>query len=186
MVVEWCNVKRDENMMKKRDDHKLITDHAKFGIYIYGTWCIDCNCFSQLFHVISYFILMVTEGMITAGAGGSTAGSSSSLPKESDVNINVNPGTSAGTGITVNVHVASGSVVDESVSDIATSSSSKKKTKKKLRLLVVANRLPISVKRKLSENGSGNEYDLVPSSGGLVTALSGMMSKRYLTLVDSL
>ena len=38
------------------------------------------------------------------------------------------------------------------------------------RLIIVANRLPITVKR--TEEGS---YDLIPSAGGLVTGLSGMM-----------
>lgn len=43
-----------------------------------------------------------------------------------------------------------------------------KTTRSKLRLLVVANRLPISVKKK-----EGGGYDISPSSGGLVAALAG-------------
>lgn len=46
-------------------------------------------------------------------------------------------------------------------------------TSPKGRLIIVANRLPITVKR--TEDGA---YDLIPSSGGLVSGLAGMMKTK--------
>jgi trehalose-6-phosphate synthase len=54
-----------------------------------------------------------------------------------------------------------------------------KEESKSLRLLVVSNRLPVTV----TKNASTNDYDFKMSSGGLVAALSGLKKQMSFTWI---
>ena len=62
---------------------------------------------------------------------------------------------------------------------MSSSSTAENATGKNLRLLVVSNRLPVTV----NKDPTTNEYDFKMSSGGLVAALSGLKKMMSFTWI---